>query len=180
MQSFREKEFPRLGRRDFLKAGAAAGLSFVIPSFISCGTKATSGVGDTMPNIVLGSIANEEVVIPAAFSGKAVILHFWASWCPTCRAEMTALETVFREYSNRGALPCSIGIGEKRATALRYIKNLSISYPVLLDPDSLTQRLLGISGVPTYYLLDRRGIIRRKILGEAGSSGWDSIIRTVL
>jgi len=60
------------------------------------------------------------------------------------------------------------------------MKNTSISYPVLLDPDSLTRRIFGISGVPTYHLLDRSGIIRRKILGDAGRNGWDEIIKTVL
>lgn len=168
------------GRRDFLKVSVAAGLSLIAPVSTSCEVKKAAGVGEAMSNIELGTLAEEKVVIPGAFSGKVLILHFWASWCSTCRGEMIALENVFREYSNQGAMPCSIGIGEKRETALRYIKNLDITYPVLLDPDLLTQRLLGISGVPTYYLLDRKGIIRRKILGETGNNEWGSIIRTVL
>jgi cytochrome c biogenesis protein CcmG, thiol:disulfide interchange protein DsbE len=159
---------------------AAAGLSLMFPSFLSCSKNAASGPGDTVSNVVLSNLSKNEVIIPADFKEKVLILHFWASWCPTCRGEMAALEAVFRKYKDKGVIPCSIGIGEKKESALSYMKNMTISYPVLLDPDSLTRRLFGISGIPTYYLLDRRAVIRRKILGQAGKSGWDDIISTVL
>lgn len=173
-------DYSPLGRRSFLKASVTAGFGLVIPALASCETKITAGIGDAMPNIVLGSLTGDKVVIPAAFSGRVAILHFWAGWCSACREEMRVLETVFRKYSNQCTIPCSIGLGENRETAMRFIKNMDINYPVLFDPDSLTQRQFGISGIPAYYVLSRQGIIRFKILGEADKNGWDKIIRTLI
>lgn len=168
------------GRRSFLKASVAAGLGLVIPALTSCEAKTVAGIGDALSNIDLGSLNDDKVVIPAAFSGRVAILHFWAGRCSTCRGEMMALESIFRKYSNQCVIPCSIGIGEKKETTLRYINNMEINYPVLLDPDSMTQKQFGITGIPAYYILDRQGIIRLKIMGEADKDGWDKIIRMII
>jgi cytochrome c biogenesis protein CcmG, thiol:disulfide interchange protein DsbE len=180
MQPFQDQDIPQFRRREFLRISAGVGLSLIMPAFISCERNLSTDVGDVVPNIALDSMTKEEVVIPSDFRGKALILHFWANWCPSCRKEMTDLEAVFRKYNGKGVMPCSIGIGEKRETAFSYMKDIEISYPVLFDPDSLTRRIFGISGIPTYYLLDRSGITRRKILGDIGKNGWDDLIKTVM
>jgi len=60
MRSFQEEEIPQFGRRDFLKITAVAGLGLIIPAFISCGTKASSSVGDVVSNVTLNNLAKEE------------------------------------------------------------------------------------------------------------------------
>ena len=108
------------------------------------------------------------------------MIHFWASWCPTCRGEMAALETIYGKYGGKGVIPCSIGIGEMKETVVSYLKNMTLSYPVLVDPLSSTVKPFGVDGVPTYYVLDRERVIRYRILGEANKEGLDKIIRTLL
>jgi cytochrome c biogenesis protein CcmG/thiol:disulfide interchange protein DsbE len=159
---------------------AAAGVSFAIPAWIPLRVEAAVRVGDIAPKFTLSDIKGNRVEIPSCFRGKVAVIHFWASWCPTCRGEMKALELLYGTYGEKGVTPCSIGIGEKKETAASYLKNLTISYPVLLDPGSSTRKPFGVAGIPTYFVLDREGAIRNKILGKADPKGLDRIVRSLL
>jgi cytochrome c biogenesis protein CcmG, thiol:disulfide interchange protein DsbE len=167
-------------RRLFLKMVAALGLGFVIPGWMARRVEAAFRVGDVPSKITLNDLNGNRVVIPSDFRGKVALIHFWASWCPTCRGEMTALEALYAKYGGKGVLPCSIGLGEKKETTMSYLKNMTISYPVLLDPGSSSRKPFTVAGVPTYYVLDRECAIRYRILGEANKEGLDKIIRTLL
>jgi len=180
MRSFAEKEIAPLTRRDVLKIGMIAGLSLILPGVISCREKAVPGVGNSLSEITLSDLQGNKVTIPAECRGKVALIHFWASWCPTCRGEMMNLDAIGNEYRGRGVYSCSIGIGEKREMALSYIRNVNITYPILLDPHAETQKLFGISGIPTYYVLDREGIIRFKILGQLDKTELNKIVRSMV
>ncbi len=167
-------------RRLFLQVAALTGLNLIISGVIPRRSQAAFRVGDVPPAVTLSDLRGNSVVIPSGFKGKIALIHFWASWCPTCRGEMATLESIYRRYGLKGVIPCSIGIGEKRETAISYLNNMSISYPVLLDPTSSTVKRFGVSGVPTCYVLDRENVIRQRILGEADKEGLDKTIRTLL
>jgi cytochrome c biogenesis protein CcmG, thiol:disulfide interchange protein DsbE len=175
-----KEETQRIGRRDFLQLGMVAGLGIIIPEIISCRTKEPTGVGNGLSKVTLNDLTGNSVAIPTDAAGKIAIIHFWASWCPTCRGEMVTLDAIGGKYRGKGVMPYSIGIGEKKETAMSYINKLGITYPVLLDPGSITQKKFGISGIPTYYILDRAGIIRYKIFGEAEKNGLDKMIQALL
>ena len=159
---------------------AAAGAGLVMPGGMPYRVEAALRVGDVPPKFVLMDIKGNSVIVPSDFRGKVALFHFWASWCPTCRGEMTALDSLYGTYGGKGVTPCSIGIGEKRETAVLYLKNMAISYPVLLDPDSSTRKPFGVAGIPTYFVLDREGTIRYKILGKADSKALDRIAGSLL
>jgi len=165
-----------IGRRDFVKIGVTAGVAAALPGIISCLGKEVPGVGSKLSDVVLSDVQGNEVVIPAAVRGKIALIHFWASWCRTCRSEMKHLEWIANQYRKDGVVAYSVGIGEKRKTAVAYISHLNISYPVLLDPSSVTKKQFGIVGIPTYYVLNREGIIRFKIFGETDDRQWEKII----
>jgi cytochrome c biogenesis protein CcmG, thiol:disulfide interchange protein DsbE len=169
-----------ISRRLFLNTAAVIGLGFIIPLCLPCWAEAAFRLGDVPSTLVLNDLKGNSIVIPTDFKGKVALLHFWASWCPTCRAEMMALEAIYVKYGSKGGATCSIGIGEKKETALSYIKNMGISYPVLLDPDKSSRKPFGISGIPTYYILDREGLLRHRILGEAGKGGLENILGALL
>ncbi|MDD5169747.1 MAG: TlpA disulfide reductase family protein, partial [Syntrophales bacterium] len=105
-----EESLPGIGRREFIKEGAIAALGIVSPILISCTEKERPGVGDRLSRVTLSDLTGNNVVIPGDFSGKVVLLHFWASWCSSCRNEMTALESLHGKYREAGVIHCSIGI----------------------------------------------------------------------
>ncbi|PKN19134.1 MAG: hypothetical protein CVU71_10180 [Deltaproteobacteria bacterium HGW-Deltaproteobacteria-6] len=165
-----------IGRRNFVKIGMMAGLAAVLPGILSCLGKEVPGVGSKLSEVVLSDVSGNKVVIPADARGKIALIHFWASWCRTCRGEMKHLEWIANQYREAGVVAYSVGVGEKKTTAAAYIHNLNISYPVLLDPDAITKKRFGIVGIPTYYVLNREGIIRFKIFGETDDRQWEKII----
>ncbi len=167
-------------RRIFLRMIAAAGAGFVIPGWMPLRAEAAFRVGDAPSRVTLIDLKGNSFIIPSDLTGKVALIHFWASWCPTCRGEMKALETLYGQYGGKGVIPCSIGIGEKKETAAEYLKNMTISYPVLLDPDSSARKSFGVAGIPTYFMLDRESVIRHKILGKADPDGLDRIVRALL
>jgi thiol-disulfide isomerase/thioredoxin len=169
-----------LSRRVFLRTIAAAGACLTITGWMPRRVEAAFRVGDVPSKVTLSDLKGNSVVIPTDLKKKVAVLHFWASWCPTCRGEMQMLESIFVRYGGKGVIPCSIGIGEKKKTAAAYIRNMAVSYPVLLDSDSSTRKPFGIAGIPTYFVLDRESVIRYKILGKAGPEGLDRIVRSLL
>ena len=159
---------------------AAAGIGLTVTGWTPLRVEAAFRVGDMPSRVTLSDLRGNSVVIPSDFKGQALLIHFWASWCPTCRGEMKALELLYGRYGAKGFTPCSIGLGEKRETAVSYLRDMIVSYPVLLDPSSSTRKPFGVAGIPTYFVLDREGVVRHKILGKADPKGLDKIVRSLL
>ncbi len=169
-----------ISRRVFLRMAAVAGAGLIIPGWMTSPVEAAFRVGEVPSRITLSDLGGNSFTIPSDLTGKVALIHFWASWCPTCRGEMRVFEALYGQYRGKGVIPCSIGIGEKRETALSYLKGMTISYPVLLDPESSTRKQFGVAGIPTYFVLDRASVIRHKILGKADPEGLDRIVRSLL
>jgi thiol-disulfide isomerase/thioredoxin len=169
-----------ISRRIFLRAVVAAGAGLAIPGWMPLWAEAAFRVGDVPPRVILSDLRGSSFVIPSDFKGQVVLIHFWASWCPTCHGEMKVLESLYGKYRGKGVTPCSIGIGEKKETAMQYLKDVTISYPVLLDPNSSTVKQFGVAGIPAYFVLDRESVTRHRILGKADREGLDRIVRSLL
>ena len=120
------------------------------------------------------------MAIPAGQKGKVVFIHFWVSSCSFCVKEMCTLESFYRKHHGEGMIAFSVNAGEDKRSAARYIANLKLSYPVLLDPNLSVTRRYGVSGVPTTYVLDRDGLLRFRILGEITADKLDEVTRTLL
>lgn len=167
-------------RRDFIKLVAAAGLGYMIPGMLSCRTEATMSVGDVPPKVALSDLKGNSFALPADFKGRVALIHFWASWCTSCRPEMVALEAIYDKYKKSVVIPCSVNVGESREAAESYIRNLNISYPVLFDLKSSVAKEYRVSGIPTTYVLDRENVIRHRIIGEINMGGLEKIVKTLL
>ena len=92
--------------------------------------------------------------------GRVVLLNFWAPACPPCRFEMPELEKIHRRYADRGLRV--IGITEmdpSREQVLGALKEVVVTYPVLLDPGARVGSLYAIVAHPTSVLIDARGIV---------------------
>jgi cytochrome c biogenesis protein CcmG/thiol:disulfide interchange protein DsbE len=141
---------------------------------------ASMPIGEIPLKVVLKDLAGESVAIPTDVKGKVVFMHFWVSSCSYCVKEMCTLESFYRKHRTEGVIAFSVNAGEDKGSAKRYIADLNISYPILLDPDLSVARAYGVSGVPTTYILDRHGVLRFKILGEITADRLDNVARTLL
>ncbi len=101
---------------------------------------------------------------PATAIGKPLVLSFWASWCPPCRAEMPMLEKTFSEeeangfFSDAVFYAVNMSILEKQPeNGIEWLKSEGLSLPLLLDRDGNANRFCGVSSLPTTIIFDRNG-----------------------
>ena len=104
------------------------------------------------------------------FRGKLVLLNFWASWCVPCREEMPAMERLYQQYKSKGFVILGVDVKDNRKDALAFIKELKITYPIMLDPDGEVGLLYGAWGLPTTYLIGLKGEGLARMWGPAA---WD-------
>jgi peroxiredoxin len=124
-------------------------------------------IGDPPPAFSLPDLDGRTVTVPADLRGKAVIVHFWADWCQFCLEEMPALDALYQQYRDKGLMIIAVNVGQSADAARAYVKRVKISYPVVLDGDSRTAKQYGVLGLPRTFFLDRKGLIKYKLLGEA-------------
>ena len=105
------------------------------------------------------------------FRGKAVILSFWASWCPSCRMEMPTLQKVHRRFKDRNLAVVTVSIdAQGKKQVLPLMKKLGLTFPVLLDPKQQVMDRYGVTLIPTDFLIGPNG----EMLGKAiGPKDWD-------
>jgi cytochrome c biogenesis protein CcmG, thiol:disulfide interchange protein DsbE len=95
----------------------------------------------------------------ADFGGQPVVLNFWASWCPPCRAEARDLERAWQAYRERGVVFLGVDIQDSEPEARVFLHEFGVTYPNILDAANEIAVTYGISGIPTTIFIDRDGRI---------------------
>lgn len=133
------------------------------------------------PDFTLPSPAGKQLSLKD-FRGKIVFLNFWASWCVPCREEMPAMERLYQEFKNRDFVILAVNVKDKRQDALAFIKELKLTYPVVLDPDGQVGLLYGAWGLPTTYLIGPKGEGLARVWGPAEwySPGARELVKSLL
>lgn len=99
--------------------------------------------------------------------GKAVILNFWASWCPPCKAEMPALQRVHEDYAGQDLVILAVNttFQDGQEAALNFLQQGGLTFPVVYDQSGETSSLYEIRAMPTTYFIDRQGMIQNVVVG---------------
>jgi peroxiredoxin len=104
---------------------------------------------------------------------KLVVLNFWATWCQPCTVEMPSLEALWLRYRDRGLIVVGVSVdrGAPRALLEPYVRNLKLTFPILLDPDSKTSDRWRVTALPATFLVRPGG----EVAGMAmGAREWNS------
>ncbi|MEO0093634.1 MAG: TlpA disulfide reductase family protein [candidate division WOR-3 bacterium] len=131
---------------------------------IGCGgsTKPSSPQISNKYDFTLESMQGDKVTL-SALKGKVVILDFWATWCPPCRAAIPKLIELYNKYQNQGLLILGIALDE-RDKVVKLSKEMEINYPVLFD-DKVTSKNYEIQSIPTIFVIDKKGKQVHKEIG---------------
>ncbi len=115
---------------------------------------------------------NGRLLTPADLRDKVVLVNFWASWCQPCKDEMPSLDALYKEMmQNDSFVMVTLLYKDSPSDALAYLKALGFSFPVFDDKDSIAARDFGVTGVPETYLIDKKGILKQRVIGGAD---WNS------
>ena len=104
---------------------------------------------------------------------KLVVLNFWATWCQPCTVEMPSLEALWRRHRDRGLVVVGVSVdrGAPRALLEPYLRNLKLTFPILLDPDSKTSDRWRVTALPATFIVRPGG----EVAGMAmGARQWNS------
>jgi peroxiredoxin len=103
--------------------------------------------------------------------GKIVILNFWATWCPPCRAEMPAIDRLWNKNKDKAFTVMGVSVGEKPEIVRDFIAKNGYGYPIFVDPSGELGSAFNARSIPTTYILDKSGAV---IAGKVGGAAYDS------
>ena len=104
---------------------------------------------------------------------KLVVLNFWATWCHPCALEMPSLEALWRRYRARGLVVVGVSVdrGSPRGLLEPYVRNLKLTFPILLDPESRTSEGWRVTALPATFIVRPGGDV---IAMAVGAREWNS------
>lgn len=123
--------------------------------------------GKPAPDFALTNLAGETAKL-SDYNGKKVILNFWATWCPPCKAEMPHMQNFYENNKENGIEVVTVNLTnmeKSRSDIEKFVKDYSLSFEVLLDEEGTIGMQYQAFTIPTSYIIDSNGIISKKIVG---------------
>jgi len=122
-----------------------------------------SRIGSAAPDFVVQD--TDRKVELRDYSGKVVVLNFWATWCAPCVEELPALVELQQRFREKGVTVIGVSVDVDADVYHRFLKDHKIDFLTVRDPDQKTNNLYGTFKFPETYIIDRNGIVRRKFIG---------------
>ena len=142
--------------------------------------KTTLETGQATPAFSLERLDGNRVEFPEDLNGKVVAIQFWADWCPPCINEMILLAPVYEKYKSQGLVVLAVNMRQDKATVAKLVTQLDAPYEFLLDISGEVADTYGVTALPTSFIVDRKGILRTRILGESTPETFEKIIQGLL
>ncbi len=135
----------------------------------ACNTPTPIQLGGEAPDFTAVSLATGQPVdFREAYRGSVTLVNIWATWCAPCKAEIPALDSLYRSLQDRGFRIAAVSIDTDDSSAVRkFIDGFGVAFDVLHDQDGTIQQLYQTTGVPESFLVDRNGKILRIVYGAA-------------
>lgn len=115
-----------------------------------------------------GALLDGKRYILAAKPAQPVLVYFWATWCPVCRAEQGAIEAIAHDNPNVITVAMQSG---SRDEVVKHLKEQGLSFPVVNDPDNRISAAWGVRAVPASFIVDTGGQIRFVEIGYTTGVG---------
>jgi cytochrome c biogenesis protein CcmG/thiol:disulfide interchange protein DsbE len=144
------------------------------------------------PDFTLEDLHGQKVSL-ASYKGKAVLINFWATWCGPCKIETPWLVDLRNQYASQGFEVLGIstegddlqpgdkeGWARDKAAIAKFVQDEKMSYPVLVNGDSLSKPYGGLDAMPTSFFIDRNGTVVATQLGLTSKDEIESNIRKSL
>ena len=137
------------------------------------------------PEISASAWINTTPIPPASLRGKVALIEFWTFGCSSCRKVQPHIKEWYREYGNRGLVVIGVltpdsDVERNLANVEEYVRSHEIPYPVAVDTDLVTWRRFDNWAWPAMYLVDKRGIIRLRQVGEGWYGRMEAQIQALL
>lgn len=132
---------------------------------------------DKAPDFTLKDLNGNNVSL-SDYAGKLVFVNFWATWCPPCRAEIPGFIRLYDKYKDQGL--AIIGISADRdgiEVVKRFVDANKVNYPIVMYNMEVIQKYGGITGIPTTFVVNRKGEVVNKFVGFPGEQAFENEIQ---
>ena len=138
-------------------------------------------VGDAAPNFELIGLDGKVYRLSDYTSqGKGVFLNFWGTWCEPCEREMPAMERQYNNYAGQGFEMIAVNIAQSKLEVTNYVKEMGMSFPVVIDTNKSVLTAYNITPLPTTILISPEGKIHHIVIGEMTDQSIASYIESII
>jgi len=143
-------------------------------------------VGDTAPSFHATDLRTGRPATLADYRGKVVLLNVWATWCPPCRVEMPSMERLHQKLAGTDFRIVAVSVdgdafhledSQDPAGIMAFATGMGLTFDILHDPSGAIRATYQTTGVPESFLIDRDGMIVKKVIGAAE---WDGPVNETL
>jgi thiol-disulfide isomerase/thioredoxin len=152
-----------------MKIRAFAFTVLLVSAIFASAQDVTRWQGKKLPNVKMTSITGRKIT-NRTLKGKVVIIDFWATWCGPCKAASPVMQKMHAKYGNRGLVVIGANVFEdpqKKDLAKKYAHEHKYTYTFTVNNDAFA-KALGITGIPTMLIVDKKGNIARVVVGYDG------------
>jgi peroxiredoxin len=135
--------------------------------------------GNRARDFTLETVDGEKISLQD-YVGKAVLINFWATWCPPCRAEIPDIQATYEARQGDGFVVLGVNVEESRATVEQFMGDIEMTYPVLLDERGQVLRMYRINGLPMSVLVDQEGVIQARHVGYLTADQLDKYLADLM
>ena len=122
-------------------------------------------VGEPLADFNLPDMNGRPVQL-TALKGKVVFINVWTTWCPPCIEEMPTIQRLHEQLNPKGLVVLAINMDALgKQTVEPFLAKRNLTFPILLDPESQTERLYRTAGIPESFIVDKAGRLVEKIVG---------------
>ncbi len=136
-------------------------------------------LGRPAPDFTLESLDGQTVSL-SDYSGRPVIVNFWASWCVPCREEFPLLRDVRRQHAENGLEVLGIVHDDGPNAAREFATGYGADWPLLMDPSDTAWQAYGGQLVPVTFYVDRDGIVQAVSFGPPPADALDAQLAKIL
>lgn len=144
-------------------------------------------IGSKAPAFQATDLRTSQPATLETYRGKVVLVNIWATWCPPCRAEMPSMERLHKKLAGTDFRIAAVSVDgdgyyldkeqSTPAQVMAFADGLGLTFDILHDPSGAIRRAYDIYGVPESFVIDRDGVIVKRVIGAAD---WEAPVNEAL
>lgn len=139
-----------------------------------------SVIGRVAPDFTLKTLDGKTLKL-SDLRGKAVVLNFWATWCPPCKVELPWFVDLQKKYGPQGLQVVGISEDEGgKEKVAQFVKEMGVNYTIAVDDNSVSEKYGDVEDLPTTFYIDRNGKIVQFAMGLVDRSEIEEKMKAAL